>query len=143
MDLLFGILSNCSSIPALPVSYFEEFLDMVVKIMQDECIAFDSSKYCTPLLKQLREKSRKRTSSDAFRETADALHHLELAPRVKRVVRRPPPLLTIYVRKDTEKAYNALFLEDITAENFKEAVSIRYGLRVGSIKSIALRTKSG
>lgn len=111
--------------------------------MQDECIAFDSSKYCTPLLKQLREKGRKRSSSDAFRETADALDHLELAPRVKRVVRRPPPLLTIYVRKETEKAYNAIFLEEITVEKFKEAVSLRYGLRVDSIKSIALRRKSG
>lgn len=128
---------------ALPVQLNQEVLDMVVKIMQNECITFNTDKYCTPLLKQLRDKGRKRSSSDAFRETADALDHLELAPRVKRVVRRPPPMLTIYVRKETEKAYNAIFMEEITVQKFKEAVSLRYGLPVDSVKSVSLRRQSG
>lgn len=116
---------------------------MVVKIMQGPCSPFDVERFSTPLLKRLREKGQKRKASQAFTKAADALDDLELAPRVKRVVRRPPPVLTIYVRKKTEKAYNAIMLEEVTAENLKNAVSDKYGAPVSSIKSLELRCKSG
>lgn len=106
-------------------------------------ISFGNDKGCTPLLKQLRDKSRKRSILDAFGETADALDHLNLSPRVKKAVRRPPPALTIYVRRENEKAYNAIFMETVTVEHFKAAVSLRYGIKETSIRKIVLRSKSG
>lgn len=116
---------------------------MVIWSMKNECKAFGNDKHCTPLLKQLRDKSRKRSVLQAFGETTDALDHLELSPRVKRVVRRPPPVLTVYVRKENEKAYNAIFMETMTVDNFKEAVSLCYGLRGTSINRVSLQGKSG
>ncbi|KAL9973747.1 hypothetical protein ACROYT_G020242 [Oculina patagonica] len=119
-------------------------MDMVVKIMQAGVpTQFDLEKYSTPLFRSLREKARKRTATEAFSKTADALDDLELAPRVKRVVRRPPPALTIYVRRETEKAYNAIMLEEITVESLKLAVSEKYGTPTNTIKSFALRCKEG
>lgn len=119
-------------------------MDMVVKIMQAGVpTQFDLEKYSTPLFRNLREKARKRTATEAFSKTADALDDLELAPRVKRVVRRPPPALTIYVRRETEKAYNAIMLEEITVESLKLAVSEKYGTPTNTIQSFALRCKEG
>lgn len=119
-------------------------MDMVVKIMQAGFpTQFDLEKYSTPLFRNLREKARKRTANEAFSKTADALDDLELAPRVKRVVRRPPPALTIYVRRESEKAYNAIMLEEVTVESLKLALSEKYGTPTDSIKSFALRCKEG
>ena len=119
-------------------------MDMVVKIMQAGVpTQFDLEKYSTPLFRNLREKARKRTATEAFSKTADALDDLELAPRTKRVVRRPPPALTIYVRRESEKAYNAIMLEKVTVESLKLAVSEKYGTPTNSIKSFALRCKEG
>jgi len=119
-------------------------MDMVVKIMQARVpTQFDLEKYSTPLLRHWREKGRKRTANEAFLKTADALDDLELSPRIKRVVRRPPPALTIYVRRETEKAYNAIMLEEITVESLKLAVSEKYNTPIDSIKSFSLRCKEG
>lgn len=119
-------------------------MDMVVKIMQARFPSqFDQEKYSTPLFKNLREKARKRTAHEAFSKTADALDDLELAPRIKRVVRRPPPALTIYVRRESEKAYNAIMLEEVTVESLKLALSEKYGTPSDSITSFALRCKEG
>lgn len=119
-------------------------MDMVVKIMQAGVpTQFDLEKYSTPLFRNLREKARKRTVTEAFTKTADALDDLELAPRTKRVARRPPPALTLYVRRETEKAYNAIMLEEVTVESLKLAVSEKYGTPRNSIKSFALRCKEG
>ncbi|EDO49630.1 predicted protein [Nematostella vectensis] len=117
---------------------------MVVQRMQSRLLSFDVNRYSTPLLRQLQEKARKRTSMQAFTETAaDALDELDLGPKAKRVVRRPPPLLTIYVRQETEKAYNAVFMEELTVESFKEAVSLRYGTPIKSVRKIEIQTNSG
>lgn len=119
-------------------------MDMVVKIMQAGVpTQFDLEKYSTPLLRHWREKGRKRTVNEAFLKTADALNDLELSPRIKRVVRRPPPALTIYVRRESEKAYNAIMLEEVTVENLKLAVSEKYNTPTDSIKSFELRCKEG
>lgn len=119
-------------------------MDMVVKIMQARFPhQFDLEKYSTPLFRNLREKARKRTAHEAFSKTADALDDLELAPRSKRVVRRPPPALTIYVRRESEKAYNAIMLEEVTVESLKLALSEKYGTPSDSITSFALRCKEG
>lgn len=118
-------------------------MNMVVCNKKPGYISFGSDKSSTPLLNQLRDKGRKRSILDAFGETADALDHLKLSPRAKKVVRRPPPVLTVYVRKENEKAYNAIFMETVTLDHFKEAVSLRYGLKGTSIRKVALRSKSG
>ena len=124
--------------------FFESsFCDMVVKTMQAPCSPFDVDKFATPLLKQLRERGQKRKASQAFEKTEDALCELELAPRVKRVIRRPPPVLTIYVRRNTEKAYNAIMLEEVTLANLKNAVSDVYGTPASSMKSFELRCENG
>lgn len=101
--------------------------------MQRRCITFDVEKYCTPLLRELREKGLKRTAREAFMRASDALDDLELAPKIKRPVRRPPPVLTLYVRKENEKAYNAMNLDETTVEALKDAVSEKYDIPSGSI----------
>ena len=111
--------------------------------MQTEVSPFDVEKYSTPLFRNLRERAKKRTANEAFAKTTDALDDLELAPRIKRVVRRPPPALTIYVRKESEKAYNAIMLEEINVESLKIAVSEKYGAPTDSIRSFELRCKEG
>lgn len=119
-------------------------MDMVVKIMQAGVpTQFDLEKYSTPLLRHWREKGRKRTANEAFLTVADSLVDLELSPRIKRVVRRPPPSLTIYVRRESEKAYNAIMLEETTAENLKLAVAMKYNTPTDSINSFQLRCKEG
>ena len=119
-------------------------MDMVVKIMQAGVpTQFDLEKYSTPLLRHWRDKGRKRTANEAFLKTADAFDDLELSPRTKRVARRPPPALTIYVRRESEKAYDAIMLEEITVESLKLAVSEKYNTPTDSIKSFALRCKEG
>lgn len=119
-------------------------MDMVVKIMQAGVPThFDLEKYSTPLLRHWREKAKKRTANEAFLKAADAFDDLELAPRTKRVARRPPPALTIYVRREKEKAYNAIMLEEVTAESLKLAVSEKYNTPTDSITSFALRGKEG
>ncbi|XP_029203714.2 grainyhead-like protein 1 homolog [Acropora muricata] len=119
-------------------------MDMVVKIMQAGVpTQFDLEKYSTPLLRHWREKGRKRTANEAFLKTADALVDLDLSPRIKRVVRRPPPALTIYVRRESEKAYNAIMLEEITTENLKVAVAMKYNTPPDTINSFKLRCKEG
>lgn len=119
-------------------------MDMVVKIMQAGVpTQFDLEKYSTPLLRHWRDKGRKRSANEAFLKAADALDDLELSPRIKRVVRRPPPALTIYVRRETEKAYNAIMLEEITVESLKLAVSEKYNTPTNSIDSFMLRCKEG
>lgn len=106
---------------------------MVLILMERPCIPFDVEKYCTPLLRELREKGLKRSASEAFLRTADALDDLELAPKVKRPVRRPPPILTLYIRKESEKAFNAVNLDDVTVEALKEAVSEKYEIPSSSL----------
>lgn len=119
-------------------------MDMVVKIMQAGVpTQFDLEKYSTPLLRHWRDKGRKRTANEAFLKTADAFDDLELSPRTKRVARRPPPALTIYVRRESEKAYDAIMLEEVTVESLKLAVSEKYNTPTDSIKSFALRCKEG
>ena len=113
-------------------------MDMVVKIMQAGVPThFDLEKYSTPLLRHWREKAKKRTANEAF------LKAIEVAPRTKRVARRPPPALTIYVRGEKEKAYNAIMLEEVTVESLKLAVSEKYNTPTDSITSFALRGKEG
>ena len=60
------------------------------------------------LLRHWREKGRKRTANEAFLKTADALVDLDLSPRIKREVRRPPYALTIHVRRESEKEIKIL-----------------------------------
>ena len=58
------------------------------------------------LLRHWREKGRKRTANEAFLKTADALVDLDLSPRIKREVRRPP--YALHVRRESEKEIKIL-----------------------------------
>lgn len=88
-----------------------------------------------------REKSsRKGTLLDAFRKAVNALDELDLVPRTKkpRVCRHRPAALTIYVRKRTEKVYNAVRLNQKTIEELKGSLGEKYNFSASSVTSFKL-----
>ena len=105
----------------------------MLTMTQETFMNFDLEEYSTPLFRKLRQKRLKRTAKEAFVRATNSFDDLELAPKKKRPVRRPPPVLTLYVRKENEKAFNAMNLDERTLEALKEAVSEKYTVPCSSV----------
>ena len=86
------------------------------------------------------KNSKKVTLLDAFRKAVNALDELDLVPRTKkpRVCRHRPAALTIYVRKRTEKVYNAVRLNQKTVEELKISLGDKYNFSASSVTSFKL-----
>lgn len=86
------------------------------------------------------KSSKKGTLLDAFRKAVNALDELDLVPRTKkaRVCRHRPAALTIYVRKRTEKVYNAVRLNQKTVEELKLSLGDKYNFSASSVTSFKM-----
>lgn len=93
----------------------------------------------------LKERENKRGFSTALSNANDNLENLDVLPRPKapRVNRKKEPAVTIYVRKEEEKAYNALMLETPSLDELKIEVSRKYGVPVDMMKHVFKKTKKG
>lgn len=97
------------------------------------------------LLAAIRERENKRTLHSALVLAKDELADLEVAPRSKcqRVQRHNQPAVTIYVKKEEEKVYNALMLDNLSVPDLVHAVGSKYGVPEEMIKNVYKRTKKG
>ncbi|XP_065836862.1 grainyhead-like protein 2 homolog isoform X2 [Oscarella lobularis] len=112
----------------------------------------DISSQSRAFLASIRDREHKRTLAATVLATNDQLGGLEFgAPSNKNPrltadqaggVKRKPAL-TIYVRKEEEKVYNALMLDSLTVVDFKTAVSRKYNVPAESIKYVYKTTKRG
>ena len=86
----------------------------------------------------------KGTLLDAFRKAVNALDELDLVPRTKkpRGCKLRPAALTIYVRKRTDKVYNAIRLNQKTVEELKLSLGDKYSFSSGSVTSFKLSEDS-
>ncbi|CAB3990509.1 Hypothetical predicted protein [Paramuricea clavata] len=87
-------------------------------------------------------RSRKGTLLDAFRKAVNALDDLDLVPRAKkaRACRHRPAALTIYVRRRTEKVYNAIRLNQKTVEELEQALGDKYNFAPSCVTSFTMST---
>jgi len=94
---------------------------------------------------QLRERENKRGFNAALSNTKDDLEQLDVLPRSKKAnfCMKKSPAVTIYVRKEEEKAYNALMLEVATLDSLKNAISVKYNVPEEMIKQVFKKTKKG
>ena len=85
-------------------------------------------------------RSRKGTLLDAFRKAVNALDELDLVPLAKkaRACRHRPAALTIYVRRRTEKVYNAIRLNQKTVEELKRALGDKYSFAPSCVTSFTM-----
>jgi len=92
-----------------------------------------------------RERESKRGFNTALSNTKEDFENLDVYPKFKlpRVNRRKEPAVTVYVRKEEEKAYNALMLETFTLEELKSTLGNKYSIPAEMIKSIFKKTKKG
>lgn len=93
---------------------------------------------------QLKERENKRGFNAALSNAKDDLEHLDVLPKQKtaRVIIQKP-VVTIYVRKEEEKAYNALMLEAMNTESLKKAIAMKYNVPDEMIKQMYKKTKKG
>ncbi|XP_057313118.1 grainyhead-like protein 2 homolog [Hydractinia symbiolongicarpus] len=121
------------------------FVPSKEKQKSNESSSASSSPGSTNLLVQMKERENKRGFNTALSNAKEDLEHLDVYPKYKtaRVLQRIEPAVTIYVRKEEEKAYNALMLDNLTLEELKESVSTKYGLPVDMIKHVFKKTKKG
>lgn len=91
-------------------------------------------------LENPKNRSRTGTLLDAFRKAVNALDELDLVPRAKRarVCRHRPAALTIYVRRRTEKVYNAVRLNQKTVEELKRSLADKYSFVPGCVTSFRM-----
>ena len=84
-------------------------------------------------------RSRKGSLLDAFRKAVNALDELDLVPRAKKArACRHLPALTIYVRRRTEKVYNAIRLNQKTVEELKQALGDKYNFAPSCVSSFTM-----
>ena len=85
-------------------------------------------------------RTRKGTLLDAFRKAVNALDELDLVPRAKkaRACRPRPAALTIYVKRKTEKVYNAIRLNQKTVEELKRALGDKYMFAPSCVTSFTM-----
>ncbi|KAK3701725.1 hypothetical protein QZH41_018886 [Actinostola sp. cb2023] len=97
------------------------------------------------LLSAIRDREHKRTIQTALAVAKEEFADLEVVPRMKvqRVHRPDRPAVTIYVKKDEEKVYNALMLKQLTIKELVNQVSDKYNVPPDMIKSVYKKTKKG
>ncbi|XP_031561681.1 grainyhead-like protein 2 homolog isoform X2 [Actinia tenebrosa] len=97
------------------------------------------------LLATIREREHKRTIQTALAVAKEELADLEVVPRMKvqRVHRLDRPAVTIYVKKDEEKVYNALMLKQLTVKELVNQIADKYNMPPDMIKSVYKKTKKG
>ncbi|XP_028401713.1 uncharacterized protein LOC114524744 isoform X2 [Dendronephthya gigantea] len=89
-------------------------------------------------------RSRRGTLLDAFRKAVNALDELDLVPRAKKArgCRHGPAALTIYVKRRTEKVYNAIRLNQKTVEELKRALGDKYSFAPSCVTSFTLMSSN-
>lgn len=105
----------------------------------------ESSLQTLSLLASIKDRENKRTLQSHLALAKDELAELEVVPRLKvQKIHRPNrPAVTIYVKKDEEKVYNALMLDSLTVGDMVEAVASKYGMPPEMIKNVYKKTKKG
>eukprot|EP00794_Sanderia_malayensis_P007236 gene7236-8044_t len=99
-----------------------------------------------PLFAKIRAQETKRAITAAVNIAKEDFEDLSVLPRhskASRVIKRKAPAVTIYVRKEEEKVYNALMLENLTILDLKEAVAHKYGMPSEMIKNLYKKTRKG
>lgn len=99
-----------------------------------------------PLFSKIRNQETKRAITAAVNTAKEDFEDLSVLPRHSkscRVIKRKAPAVTIYVRKEEEKVYNALMLENLTVDDLKEAVAHKYGMPAEMIKNLYKKTRKG
>eukprot|EP00118_Oscarella_pearsei_P016403 m.155984 g.155984 ORF g.155984 m.155984 type:complete len:565 (+) comp38684_c0_seq2:73-1767(+) len=102
-------------------------------------------------LASIMDREHRRTLPAAALATNDQLGCLEFgAPSNKsprliggQLGAKRRPVVTVYVRKEEEKVYNALMLDTLTVADFKTAVSKKYNVPADTIKYVYKTTKRG
>ncbi|XP_020905551.1 grainyhead-like protein 2 homolog [Exaiptasia diaphana] len=97
------------------------------------------------LLSAIRDREHKRTIQTALAVAKEELADLEVVPRMKvqKIIRPDRPAVTIYVKKDEEKVYNALMLKQLTIKELVSQISSKYNVPPDMIKSVYKKTKKG
>ncbi|KAJ7371748.1 Grainyhead-like protein 2 [Desmophyllum pertusum] len=105
----------------------------------------ESSLQTLSLLASIKDRENKRTLQSHLVMAKDELADLEVVPRLKvQKIHRPNrPAVTIYVKKEEEKVYNALMLDSLTVGDMVEAVASKYGMPPEMIKNVYKKTKKG
>ncbi|XP_078371214.1 grainyhead-like protein 2 homolog isoform X2 [Oculina patagonica] len=105
----------------------------------------ESSLQTLSLLASIKDRENKRTLQSQFAMAKDELADLEVVPRLKvQKIHRPNrPAVTIYVKKEEEKVYNALMLDSLTVGDMVESVASKYGMPPEMIKNVYKKTKKG
>ncbi|XP_032242135.1 grainyhead-like protein 2 homolog isoform X2 [Nematostella vectensis] len=86
----------------------------------------DSTLQTSALMATIREREHKRTIQSALTMAKDELADLEVAPsrKVQRVHKTNRPAVTIYVKKEEEKVYNALMLDNLCIKELSNQIAI-------------------
>ncbi|XP_029188069.1 grainyhead-like protein 2 homolog [Acropora muricata] len=105
----------------------------------------ESSLQTLSLMASIKDRENKRTLQSHLALAKDELAELEVVPRLKvqRIHRPNRPAVTIYVKKEEEKVYNALMLDSLTVGDMVEAVASKYGMPPEMIKNVYKKTKKG
>ncbi|XP_065058917.1 grainyhead-like protein 2 homolog isoform X2 [Rhopilema esculentum] len=98
-----------------------------------------------PLFASIRSQESKRQLAAAVNVAKADLEDLSMLPKQPkcRVMKRKTPAVTIYVRKEEEKVYNALMLENLTLKDLKDAVAHKYGMPAEMVKNLYKKTRKG
>lgn len=98
-----------------------------------------------PFINALKECENKRAFTTVLASSKDTIENSDVLhrPKAPRVIRKKEPAVTIYVRKEEEKAYNALILETPTLDELKTEISRKYCMPVDMIKHVFKKTKKG
>ncbi|CAB3988532.1 grainyhead 1 homolog [Paramuricea clavata] len=96
-------------------------------------------------LHAVKENENKRRLKASLDIANDELADLEFIPRNKaqKVARPPQPAVTIYVKKEEEKVYNALMLDSFAVVDLRESVAQKYDIPPEMIKAVYKKTKKG
>lgn len=99
----------------------------------------------TPFLASIRAQESKRQLAAAVNVAKEDFEDLSVLPKQPkcRVVKRKTPAVTVYVRKEEEKVYNALMLENLAIKDLKEAIAQKYGMPDEMIKNVYKKTRKG
>ena len=97
------------------------------------------------LISHYKDRETKRTSSHTLAQTEDSMDTLEVAAPAKKVAHNRP--VTIYVKDNSEKVYNAIVLDvRLTEELKKRMVDVygeKYGMGIDTITGCFRKTKKG
>ncbi|XP_065884677.1 grainyhead-like protein 2 homolog isoform X2 [Dysidea avara] len=99
----------------------------------------------TSLMQNIRERETKRGLSTSLLQAKDEFDNLDMNPPTKKAAMscKREVVLTIYVKKEDEKAYNALMLDTLTAHDFKMELAKKYDIPVDMVTGLYKKTKKG